>query len=1299
MREFERAKLGRRLQKALRARRASDNQRVIAGGDQAVASTLKIEILGGFAARQAGGEPIVLPKKSRALLAFLALNANRPQTRDKLASLLWEDSPEDQARASLRQTLSSLRRMGDNAILRADSDTITLETRGLDIDALAFERLAASEDPTDALEASRIYRGDLLDGLSFNESGFQSWLTAERERLRQLAREALRRTAEDALAARDAEGVLSAASRLTALDPLHEPAHRLLMRGFALVGRHAEALKQYRALQQLLRTELDVAPEPETVALYREISGQRRVGARGAGGFSAAAPLAAADDPAQAEEEESIASAEERVAPSTNKRRLAVLQIELVQAEDRDAETLHAEALAFVNTATEIVRAHGGVELPQGGGWLLAWFGDPIAHGDDVDRAARAALALHAALAAEGTSCRVGLAAGPVLVTDGPHGRLVVGEAVARAVRMARTADPGVTLIDSQLADELRGELGAMPARAAMPGALQVARRVARTAGATQRIMGRAAELGRLKALLEACRSGAGFAVCLRGDAGIGKTTLVGALLAHARENGFAVHGGRASDFGSTLDRSPVAQLVRSVSGAPADDQPSMSVPEMPLLDLLPSELIPAVWDLCRVQGEAARRAGIEPADHRARVAGQRAALEALVAAASAEAPLCLVAEDVHWAPEEELKWLAELSQIVSRQRVMLVLTARADQDPLDRAWRAAAGPLVTLDVLPLGDEDALALANSVAPMADDEARACVARAAGNPLFLTQLARSVAEGKHPEVALPGSVQSLTIARMDRLAGRDRRALQAAAILGQGFQIDALRFVLDDPSYVADALIEEALVLRAEDGLRFFHALTRDAVQATVMETQRRDWHLRAAEWHRTRSLELRAWHLDLARSGEAPGAYLEAARRALESYAHEDAVRLCRHGLDIGASVHRAELLMTRANAHFRMDELDAAASFARAALDLLDSPAERCAALLLESSALIQNDEADAAIARLDEAEKIALAADLPEVMAHLSSLRGKIHYPRGELEDCMTAHRTALVWAEKAGSVRHQAGALSGLALAFYQHGDFRAVEEHAGRCLELCGDRAFARIEAAAVLMRSHSRLFLLKHAGVESDAQHALELASSLRDPRTEMFARLTLGTACLDSLRLDEAIACAERARALAARVGGDRLEADSLWLMGSALGFEGRLADAADLLEQAFDLSMQADALRYAGPRHLGYLALFTEGERRREAYRRAEQILEKDCVAHAFLGFYGTAIGCAVEDREHALARRYGRCLAERSGGNDVPWVKFFVTMAETSGTGDTEVKSRLLAQVEAHPGLAWTRRFVDAL
>jgi tetratricopeptide (TPR) repeat protein len=875
----------------------------------------------------------------------------------------------------------------------------------------------------------------------------------------------------------------------------------------------------------------------------------------------------------------------------------------------------------------------------------------------------------------------------------------VVGEAVARAVRMARAADPGVTLIDAQLADELRGELDATAARAEMPGTLRVARRAARSTGAASRIMGRAAELGRLKALLEACRSGAGFAVCLRGDAGIGKTTLVEALLAHARENGFAVHAGRASDFGSTLDRSPVAQLVRSVSGAPADDQPTLSVPEMPLLDLLPSELIPAVWDLCRVQSEAARRAGIEPADHRARLAGQRAALEAQVAAASAEVPLCLVAEDVHWAPEEELKWLAELSQVVSRQRVMLVLTARADQDPLDRAWRAAAGPLVTLDVLPLGDEDALALANSVAPMGEDEARACVARAAGNPLFLTQLARAVGDGTHPDVALPGSVQSLTIARMDRLGPRDRRALQAAAILGQGFQIDALRFVLEDPSYAADALIEDALVLRAEDGLRFFHALTRDAVQATVMEAQRRDWHLRAAEWHRERSLELRAWHLELAGSAEAPGAYLEAARRALDSYAHEDAVRLCRHGLGIGAAAHRAELLMTRANAHFRMDELDAAASFARAAFDLLEAPAERCAALLLESDALIQNDEADAAIPRLNEAEAIALAADLPEIMAQLSSLRGKIHYPRGELAECMAAHRTALAWAEKAGSARHQAGALSGLAVAFYQHGDFRAVEDHAGRCLEFCGDRTFARIEAAAVLMRGYSRLFLLKHAGVETDAQRVLELAASLRDPRMEMFGRLTFGTACLDLLRLDEAIACAERARALACRVGGDRFEADALWLMGSALGFQGRLADAADLLEQAFDLSMQAGALRYAGPRHLGYLALFTEGERRREAYRRAERILEEECVAHAYLGFYGTAIGCAVEDRDHALAHRYGRCLAERSGGNDVPWVKFLVALAETSGTGDTAAKARLLAEVEAHPGLAWTRRFVDAL
>src|SRR5262249_3955680 len=120
-----------------------------------------------------------------------------------------------------------------------------------------------------------IYQGDLLQGLAVWEAPFEDWLMAERERLRELALEALARLLVHQSKSQATERAIQTAIRLLALDPLQEPAHRTLMRLYARQGRRSAALKQYQVCVGVLRRELGAEPEPETRRLYQDILQQR----------------------------------------------------------------------------------------------------------------------------------------------------------------------------------------------------------------------------------------------------------------------------------------------------------------------------------------------------------------------------------------------------------------------------------------------------------------------------------------------------------------------------------------------------------------------------------------------------------------------------------------------------------------------------------------------------------------------------------------------------------------------------------------------------------------------------------------------------------------------------------------------------------------------------------------------------------------------------------------------------------------------------------------------------------------
>jgi TolB-like protein/Flp pilus assembly protein TadD len=232
-----------------------------------------LEIAGDDAIASAG-----LTRKSKALVAYLALQGERGQSREKLAELLWGDSAEEQARANLRQTLWSIRKAlrGKTAgYIVTKSDQVALAGPNIELDVSEFERLAKEATPQALERAAQLYKGDLLDGFSLKEESFEAWVRAERERLRHLACEVLAKLIAHCDEVGDTERCIETAARMLRLDPMRESAHRILMCAYAAQGRQASALKQFETCRDILRRELGVEPEKETVELYCEIRRQR----------------------------------------------------------------------------------------------------------------------------------------------------------------------------------------------------------------------------------------------------------------------------------------------------------------------------------------------------------------------------------------------------------------------------------------------------------------------------------------------------------------------------------------------------------------------------------------------------------------------------------------------------------------------------------------------------------------------------------------------------------------------------------------------------------------------------------------------------------------------------------------------------------------------------------------------------------------------------------------------------------------------------------------------------------------
>jgi class 3 adenylate cyclase/tetratricopeptide (TPR) repeat protein len=992
-------------------------------------------------------------------------------------------------------------------------------------------------------------------------------------------------------------------------------------------------------------------------------------------GRSAGTPTPAAGAPAP-----SVAATE----AAGERRQVAILFADLcgftALSARLDAEDLRRLVERFYARADAIIVQYGGSVDKHIGDAVMALFGAPIAHGDDALRALRAALDIQTSVAelsdpwGNPLASHVGIASGEVVAGGIGRGYTVLGDAVNLAARLVELARPGETVISEPLARLLEGKIRATvlpPAGLkgiASPVTGWRVEGLAAAAAPTTPFVGRETDLLMLKGLLQACRdSRHGRLVVLRGEAGIGKSRLLEEISHKAQRLGFATHRTLVLDFGTGKGQDAMRLLTRSLLEIPfgADKRQRKAAADRALEEgWLSTDDGPFLDDLLNLPTKGEGRALYQAMDEATRQSRRRTLLVGLAKRVARDRPLFVAVEDIHWADATLLDDLAALGSMTVEAAAVLALTTRPEADPLDRSWRAKLGSAAigTIDLSPLTPVEASQLAADLLGAGDDRIAACVERAGGNPFFLEQLLRHT--GEVAAASVPASVQSLVLGRTDRLPPAEKRALQAASVLGQRVPLPALRHVLGDPTYEARNLIDQQFLRQDSGGLAFVHALMRDGVYSSLLKARRRELHLAAADWYGARDLPLKAQHLDMAEDPEVAEAYLAAAEAAAAAYSTEQALSLAERGLALGrADATRVSLASLSGEMRQGLGRTEEAIAAFRVAADAASTGQPRLRALLGLAHGLSVLDRFDEAMELLDRGQGEAEDQGLLVEQSRVHTLRGNAYFPRGDIAHCLAEHSEALRLAEASGAMEEQARALGGLADANYMQGLFRTARMMFERCVEISAAQGFRRIEAANLSMLGWMLMMEMQFAAAEQHTRRASKLAEQIGHRRAAMVAYHVLAELYYEMGQPGPALEAALASLAIARSLGARRFIGEGLILQAQS-EFVACDLQAGTTIREANEIARETPA--YVLPWGLGLAAMMARNaEERAAALAEGERVLSAGAVSHSFIFFNRYAIEACVAAEDWMGVERYAAALERSMAEEPVPMADFLVARA----------------------------------
>lgn len=949
------------------------------------------------------------------------------------------------------------------------------------------------------------------------------------------------------------------------------------------------------------------------------------------------------------------------------------------------AEEIHALLNRYFEAVDTVVESYGGVVDKHIGDNVMAVFGAPIAHDDDPMRAVRAALTIHeqmVALSREAgrvLQAHIGIASGQVVASstgsEAHREYTVTGDSVNLAARLQDKAQPGETLISDALRRAIGNRvdcdvLGEVDLKGvAAPVRMWRIKGLGDADSPSERVsfVGRRAELAQFASVVEACRtSRLGQVIAVRGEAGIGKTRLVDQFTETAADQGFATHRGLVLDFGSGEGRDAIRSVVASLLGIRlGDDKASLEVAVEAATQegLLSPEHRIFLADLLNLAQSRQDRAVYDAMTNAVRNEGKRTVVSDVLRRLSARKPIIVVIDDIHWADPTVLVHLSSMAQTVAECPALLIMTSRAEGYPIGQEWRAGIGgcPLITIDLGPLRKEDAFSLASTLVGTTSQLAQSCVERAAGNPLFLEHLLRDLEERAGDEV--PATIQSLVLARIDRLSPPDKQALQAASVLGKRFSLDALRHLIKSTHYSCGELVQRHLVRPEGDDFLFTHALVQEGVYTSLLTAPRTELHRNAAIWYGKTDLTLHAEHLDRANDPAAAAAYREAARAKIGTFHFETALKLVDRGIALAKDPStRSEMLCLRGDALRNLGSTNESIQTFEMALDSAEDDLRRCQAWIGMAASLRVADQQKAALELLEQAEAAAIRQELVSDRVQIHYLRGNLYFPLGNIDGCLAEHEKALGFAREAGSSEGEALALGGLGDAYYLRGHMRSACEQFRACIALCQNHGYGRIEVANRHMVGWTRCYLMEHAEALQDAVEVIRLATAVSHQRAKVLGLMLAGMVETEFGHFVEAEEYLVRGLELARTLSAGNFEAQTLRLLATLGAAQGRLAEARHLADLAVE-AIRKVGVTFIGPSVLAAKAALTEDrEESRKALEEAESILNSGCVAHNHFWFAQSAIEQSLAIGDWDEAERYATRLQAYTRDQPLPWSNFLI-------------------------------------
>jgi class 3 adenylate cyclase/tetratricopeptide (TPR) repeat protein len=983
------------------------------------------------------------------------------------------------------------------------------------------------------------------------------------------------------------------------------------------------------------------------------------------------------------------ATAPESAATGGERRQVTVLFADLSDftelSNELGAEATHDLLNRYFETVDGIIQGYGGMVDKHIGDNVMAVFGAPIAHTDDPERALRAALDIHQAMTrlseklGRNLTAHIGVASGQVVASgtgsEAHREYTVTGKTVNLASRLQDLAKGGETLISKEV-QRLTAQIVASTSRGSVTVKgfseqveLWTVDRLTSEAPlhrATS-FVGRRMELGQFTALLdEVLRHGQGHTLLVRGEPGIGKTRLIEEFDRIAQAKALSGHRGLILDFGVAKGHDAIRDLVASMLslGPDEDSAGRQETARRAVADgLVSPDNRTFLHAFLGIPPPPETRELFDAMDVATRKQGAIETIGELIGSLCDHGALLLIVEDIHWADQSTLDLLAGIAAAVANVPALLVMTTRVEGLVLERGWLVVVGdcPATTMDLRPLRREESLRLAADLAGDGLGALEALVRRSEGNPLFLEELVQNAAEASGQD--LPDTLQGLVLARVDRLDRKDREAIQAAAVLGQRFSLDALHHVLDTTGYECTELLQHRIVRPEGPYYLFAHALLRDGVYTSLLQARRQDLHKRAAEYFAKRDAVLHAEHLDRAASPAASRAYLAAAQEEADHVRYENALRLVARALEITPQAESVALQLLRGELLRGLGSIPESMDAYQEARTIAQGASERCHALIGVAEGLRLKDEHGELLQTLDAAEAVAKTEDLLPELARILQLRGSVYFVRGEIEACLKVNERSLKLARDAQAPELEAQALGGLGEAEFARGHMISAYKRYDECIALGRKHGFLRVVAANLSMRGQTLNYMNDLASAMADCREAVELARRIRQPRAEMIAAIVAAyiTELHDPIEGEK---WSRSSLEIARRLGARLFESINLEYLGRFAAQAGDLVEAEDLVQKAITIVRESDSgMRFLAGRSFGALALVTQDvERSWSALKEGEELLRRGAPAHNHLWFHRDAIEVCLRCAQWDGVEKYVKALETYSRAEPLPWSDFFV-------------------------------------